>query len=388
MEELKVMHVLRSYLPVTENWLFHLLYYAKGIRHTIYCEKYLPGSFETQKFSFLILPSRYEPNFGNTIFSKIKRFIYGKLLKVSGTTKVNYFKQLAESEKPDILHIHFGTMALVYEKYLINSTIPFIVSFYGYDYSPLFNYEKIFSKAAAIICEGKAGKEQLISLGCPEDRIVIVPLGIIPSQSTFIKKKPAGRLNLVQIASFTEKKGQIYAIKAVEDILANCPNISLTLIGPESEEKNRLLDYIKQKELGDYIKFKGVISFDNLNDELCNYDVFIHPSTVAKNGDNEGGAPVVLLNAQNCGLPVISTFHKDIPQYVIHGKTGLLSPENDIKLLAKNILEFYNMTPDIYEEYAINAKNHVGKNFNIESLSNSLPLLYKNIKKNKKTINF
>ncbi|MBK8548891.1 MAG: glycosyltransferase [Saprospiraceae bacterium] len=208
-------------------------------------------------------------------------------------------------------------------------------------------------------------------------KIFIVPLGIIPSENIPLKNKLPGHLNLVQIASFTEKKGYIYTIQAVEKSLSVCPNITLTLIGPDSILKRQMADYIRKNKLEASIQIKEAVSPACLNEELQQYDVFIHPSVTAKNGDNEGGAPVVLLNAQNCGLPVISTFHKDIPDYVIHEQTGLLSTEKNVVELVNNIVTFYNMSSHFYIKYCTHAKTHVSNNFDIHNSSIALNRIYK-----------
>lgn len=377
--EVKVLHVLRTYLPETENWLFHLLNNTNNIQHTIYCEKYSPGIFESKKFNCKPLPSSYEPVFNNSLFGKMNRLCHTLLLQLSGKTKQDFFIQLAGSEKPDVIHFHFGTMALIYKSVLDKIKIPFVVSFYGYDYNAKFNYKKIFSKATAIVCEGKAGKEQLIDLGCPEEKIVIVPLGIIPSENITAKNKPPGQLKLVQIASFTEKKGHIYTLQAVEKALAPCPDITLTLMGPDSRLKSNIEDYIRQKKLEKSIKMKPAVSPEQLSEELRKYDVFIHPSLTAGDGDNEGGAPVVLLNAQNVGLPVISTFHKDIPDYVIHEKTGFLAPEKDIDMLSRFIVTLYNMNDQTFQNFSSNAVKHVHINYDIRENAQKLSSLYHTI---------
>jgi len=61
------------------------------------------------------------------------------------------------------------------------------------------------------------------------------------------------------------------------------------------------------------------------------------PSVQASNGDNEGGAPVVVIEALAAGIPVVGSRHCDIPNIVQHGRTGLLSEERDIEDLARNL---------------------------------------------------
>jgi len=64
--------------------------------------------------------------------------------------------------------------------------------------------------------------------------------------------------------------------------------------------------------------------------------IFILHSVTASNGDMEG-TPVVLMEAQACGLPVISTYHSGVPEVVIDGKSGFLVPEKDIQALVEKI---------------------------------------------------
>ena len=61
------------------------------------------------------------------------------------------------------------------------------------------------------------------------------------------------------------------------------------------------------------------------------------PSITAQNGDTEAGAPVAILETQATGLPVISSYHADIPEVVVDGKSALLAPERDVGTLAKHL---------------------------------------------------
>ena len=56
-----------------------------------------------------------------------------------------------------------------------------------------------------------------------------------------------------------------------------------------------------------------------------------------RSGNLESCAPVAILEAQATGLPVISSYHADIPEVVVDGKSALLAPERDVGMLAKPI---------------------------------------------------
>ena len=58
---------------------------------------------------------------------------------------------------------------------------------------------------------------------------------------------------------------------------------------------------------------------------------------VTNNGKMEGGAPVAILEAQATGLPVVPSYHVDIPEAVVDGKSALLAHERDAETLAKHL---------------------------------------------------
>jgi colanic acid/amylovoran biosynthesis glycosyltransferase len=66
-------------------------------------------------------------------------------------------------------------------------------------------------------------------------------------------------------------------------------------------------------------------------------DIVLAPSVHAADGDTEGGAPVVVIEALCAGVPVVGSTHCDIPNIVSNGSTGFLSAERDVDALARDI---------------------------------------------------
>ena len=112
---------------------------------------------------------------------------------------------------------------------------------------------------------------------------------------------------------------------------------------------------------------------------MSNYHVFIHPSCYAANRDCEGGAPIVILDAEATGMPVIATTHCDIPEEVLHNVTGLLSAEKDVSALAESISTFYKMSNETYQQFSNAARKHVVEKFNIQVCANQLQAVYNKI---------
>lgn len=380
MSKLKVLHLFNTYLPQTENWAYNLMTALPDCEIHIGAKKYLKNNFYNPQFHFADnLSGSFEQmdkqlqknNFSNRLKKIVLRsmpFLFDNL----DNNLIDYGKK----EKIQIVHAHFADIGWHFKEVAKQLHVPFVVSFYGWDYEKLphvkpefkSRFKKLFKVVDQFICEGTHGASILVEHGCPESKITIVPLGIQPDQIEFLPRtKVPNQLKLVQIASFTEKKGHQYAIEAVASILKNCPNIELTFIGNYNELKRREKLELQVSELGltKQVHFLPAIDYEQLYATLGAYDVFIHPSCYAADRDCEGGAPVVLLDAQATGMPIISTTHCDIPDEVIHQKTGLLSTEKEVEALAQNIKRFYEMDNKEYQEFANHANAHVKKEYSI-----------------------
>ncbi len=267
--------------------------------------------------------------------------------------------------------------------------IPLVVSFYGFDYEYLPSsrpvwvkrYQRLFKEASLFLAEGTAGRNKLIQIGCPADKVKVVHLGVQVADIPYFKrKKKRCELRLVQIASFSEKKGYDVTIKAFIKAFPRCPNMTLTLVGKDPEGmRGALQRMVNDADLERQVNFIDGIDFSQLYPFLTKHQVFIHPSKYGENGDCEGGAPVVLLDAQASGMPVLSTFHCDIPEEVMNGVSGILVDENDVDELARAIEIFYTMEEPVYRTYCENARKHVEQNYEAVKCAEELKKVYENL---------
>ncbi len=88
------------------------------------------------------------------------------------------------------------------------------------------------------------------------------------------------------------------------------------------------------------------------------------PSITAQNGDTEGGAPVVIIEAQATGLPIISSYHADIPDVVVDNESALLAPEKDVECLAKH-LEYLVEHPDLWDKMGRIGRKYVEQEYDL-----------------------
>lgn len=391
MKKAKALHIFNSYLPQTENWAYNLISAIPEYEMHIACRNYLKNNFYNQNFKYV---KNYFDEFDQinksldkkSLSNLFKKLIIKTIPLVFGKTE-NIFIDYGRENQIHLVHIHFADVGWEFRKVAKKLKIPLVISFYGWDYEKLpfvkpefrERFKKLFETASAFICEGSHGAAMLESYGCPKEKIFIIKLGVLANKIKVIPRvKKENQLKLVQIASFTEKKGHKYAIDAISNVIKKYPNIELTFIGNENEPMRfeKLKNQVKELKLEDNIRFLPPIDYQDLYKVLANYDVFIHPSCYAKDQDCEGGAPIVLLDAQATGMPVIATTHCDIPDEVIHNKTGLLSPEKNVELLAKNIITFYEMSDLQYQEMAKNARTHIEDNYDIKNNAVELNRVY------------
>lgn len=378
MEKLKVLHLFNSYLPQTENWAYNLLRYTPDVEVHVFARKFLHNNFYYSSFKFVdnYLAGLHHLKFSfpeKTVWTYLK-FAFIKFISlVLGTEKKILFTYIKKN-KIDFIHAHFADVGWRYLYLAKELKIPYAVSFYGWDYEQLpylkprykKYFKKMFEVASVIICEGPHGAETLIKTGCPSAKIKIVRLGVEVDKIPFFKRtKKPGELKLVQLATFNEKKGHIYSVMAFEQALKTCPDMHLTLAGGEGTEKGRVIEYITMKGLESKITVLDKVEWTQRFEFLKEFQVFIHPSCYASDMDCEGGAPIVLLDAQATGMPVIATTHCDIPMEVAFEKTGLLSPEKDVVTLSESIQRFYRMEQDGYLAFAMRAREWAGEVFEI-----------------------
>lgn len=392
---IKVLHLIDQYLPITQNWLFNLLSNTSSIEHYIWSNTTIANhQFNNDSFHFIENPSVDLENIKGTFSrrspSGLLQYLKNQILLTLKPNNIEILKRHIEKENIDIIHAHFGNMGIQYLALADLPRVKMTVSFYGWDYDSLVysapkikkKLQELFVKVDKIFCEGPYGLNSLVEKGCVKDKLALQRLGVVTKnhpRPTAIK--PKNTLNLVQIASFTEKKGQIYSIQAMEKLLKNYPNITLTLIGNESQigYKTRLEQYVHTNNLDYAIFFEKAIEYSELYTVLSRYDAFIQPSCHAENGDCEGGAPIAILDAQLAGLVVVTTNHCDILQLIPDGMQDFISPERDVNALVRNILRYYTMDSIEFEEYVTNGYTKVRNDFDIKQCANILENNYKKL---------
>ncbi len=384
---MRALHLFDYYLPTTLNWVSYLLRHLPDVRVEIGAPWIIRGEFWAPSFREYRYPfqlpglfdARTELDYTwvRRLFTRSQRFL---------PTYAHWLSGRIHSSPPDVLHAHFGPVGCRYLPVALRLRRPLVVTFYGFDYESILNrrpelrrqYQQLFRQAACIVVASPFGAAQLKKWGCPSDKIAFIAPA--PDLSFFAfrgKQKPSGRLRLVQVATFTPKKGHLTTLEAVRLARPHCPGLHLTLAGERHNVElcREIAHYLRQHRLEGCVSWLPAVPHGQMPAFLADFDAVIHPSRYAADGDHEA-SPLALLEAQAMGLPVLATRHADFPLLVRDGQTGVLVEEGDAAALAEVICRFYNMAPAEYEGFSRRARTHVEQHFDVRRSAENLRALY------------
>lgn len=153
----------------------------------------------------------------------------------------------------------------------------------------------------------------------------------IPNARTFEKVTPAKLENrkVITIGRYAYQKGYDMLIKVWAEVHRQCPDWVLDIIG-DGEDRDKLQEMVRSLGLEGSINLKH--STQDIEKE------YLDASIVALSSRYEG-LPMILLEAQSFGLPIVSFGCKCGPKDVItDGKDGFIVGEEDIDGMAEKIV--------------------------------------------------
>ncbi|MDL5026138.1 glycosyltransferase family 4 protein [Vibrio sp. TMPB1044] len=304
------------------------------------------------------------------IYSEGNSLIEG-INKISITTPmgrgfIDFFKILIiiKNEKPDIIHAH-AARALIFARMLkflltkfTDQKIKLVSTSHGLWVPPdkkklqLHRLLHLFKGQDDLtLAVSKYSRCELIEQGYNKDKVKYIYNGIDFSNfnsSRNIKRKVE---NVTFVGRLTEQKGVSHLMDLIDRESLNRDEIKFEIYG-SGHLDTYINDYIKAKNLTN-VNVKG--HTDNIKDVFLKTDLLIAPSM-------DEGLPYTLVEAINCGLPVVSTVVGGIPEIVENGKNGFLVKPGDrdgfyrafSKIKKENIESMSRESIRISQKFALN----------------------------------
>ena len=348
-------------------------------------EYMLLGKKLSNRSRILIEKSKYKliPSSSNNRFvSKLFGFFYNR--------RFNQFVEELKRENFSLLHVHFGTDAvnIAYLADLLH--IPMLVTLHGFDIT---TYKEVWESGARgqrkkqypqklvelarrpnvnFIAVSENIKECAVAYGIPEEKVKVVYIGVDTNQFY-----PAGlpilqrKKRILYVGRMVEKKGGSILINAYAKVLQTIPDVELMMIG-----EGDLLDSFREQAslLNVPVEFVGTKTSQEVKALLDTSRVFCLPSVTAKSGDAEGMGMVVL-EAQACGVPAITSARGSVKEGLIDGRTGLSFDEHDVDSLVKHLVRV--LSDDVLvEAMSQQAVSFMKERFDISACTKKLEAYY------------
>ena len=144
-------------------------------------------------------------------------------------------------------------------------------------------------------------------------------------------KVPEENFVIGTIGSMSPRKGHEYLLRAFHIVKKAVPNLSLIFIGHEEKFiKKNLEELAKNLNVYDSVYFLG--KKERIIDYYSMMDIFVLSSLCE-------GIPLVILEAMQMGIPVVSTNVGGIPEMISNNETGILVPSQDPQSLSNSIID-------------------------------------------------
>lgn len=288
---------------------------------------------------------------------------------------------LERAPRFDVLHAHFGPVAngLRFARSVCQA--PLAVTFHGYDFSQYPRrhgdgvYRRLFQDADVVMGISQYAVQRLLRIGCPEEKLCVLHTGVFPARFPFHARRlqKGEPVRILTVGRLVEKKGLDDALRAVADVRRSHANLRYEIIG-EGPLRSELEDLIRQSDLGSVVTLRGAAGADVVRRSFADSHLYLLPSVTANDGDQEG-IPVSLMEAQSCGLPVLSTLHSGIPELVADGGSGLLVEERNVEHLARALL-YLVQNPQAWPAMGECGRKAVEARFDMAALNRDLVTIY------------
>ncbi|WP_310489039.1 glycosyltransferase family 4 protein [Chamaesiphon sp. VAR_69_metabat_338] len=276
--------------------------------------------------------------------------------------------------QPDLVHCHSSKAGVVARIAAWRCRVPVIFTAHGWGFDPrspliqrniALGVEKILAPISTkVICVSESDRQLAIALKVTSPELAVTIHNGIENKPIATAAPERQPPKLIMVARFNRaQKDQQTLMQAIAK-LKEPVELLLVGTGPDWEASKTIA-----KDLGitDRVSFLG----DRLDvpELLANSQIFVLST-------HYEGAPISILEAMRCGLPIIATNVNGIPEQVADGETGLLVPHQDVDALTAAIANLIK-NPDLRQQMGVAGKHKFAKEFTVEQMAEKTELLYR-----------
>lgn len=280
---------------------------------------------------------------------------------------------LRQIGQPDLVHVHFGSVAHSVARICQKKNIPYVVT----EHSSAVNTDSLSPAEQKHLIETYAGAEAVVAVSQFLKERIMAHTGItayvipnIVDLSLFFptdKPRTSENLRFISAGNLIPGKGFDILLDAFSQIIRKRPDARLLIMG-DGPEKGALQEQTCRLGLNASVRFFGPYQRAEFAAEQQKSDIFV----LASRGETFG---VVYIEAMAGGLPVIAT-RCGGPEDFITAENGLLVVPEDPELLAEAMLRAAEQLPS-YDRQRIAAE--VAEHFSAANVARQLTRLFETI---------
>lgn len=284
---------------------------------------------------------------------------------------------------PDLIHVHFGTIASRLAELPENGLedIPIVVTWHGYDVNAVPRkfgiriYERLFTSQAYYTVGSRYVRDALVNLGADPKRVFVIPMGVDPAIFVYRPRVMihGDALRVLSVGRLDPVKDHGSLIKAIKLIKDQGIPVELKIVG-EGSSRKELEKQIDAASLRDCVFLLGAKTSAEIVQEMHDAHVFALAGKMTDDGKVESQG-VVFAEAQSTGLPVVACDVGGTSDSLLHGETGFLCPSEDIPAIAEAITEFWRR-PELIDEFGRRGRQLVEERFSLDVMLDRFDHLY------------
>lgn len=346
---------------------------AAMVGEFIHRSEFLNNSFDCDYIN--LQTSRKLTDTGKGSYSKFLRFValYFKVVSVLLTTRYDLCYMTLNTKGAafykEILIVFF--LKLFRQKIVYHFHNKGVSNFSNYFINNLL-YKFVFHNTRSILTSRLLYED--IKKYVQAKNVYYCPNGIPPvitKKSTVkAKTKNSGSPKIIFLSNMIKDKGVWVLLEACEILLERKVNFECHFVGSWGDiNENEFSQKIVEKELSNYVVVHGrKVGKEKLN-LLLNSDIFALPTF-------NDCFPLVLLEAMQLSLPIVTTYEGGIPEIVKNKENGFLIPKGDPRELAKK-LEILLLNTGMCSKMGERGKKSFDKNYTLSAFEIRLKKILK-----------
>ena len=274
------------------------------------------------------------------ILTNLKRSLWKWLLVPSFLAGQYVALRKARREfRPQVIHAHWllpqGLIAA-----LGRQDIPLVATSHGADLfglrGELFTHLRrwVVPRISMVTLVSEAMRQRLL-MEQPQAKAVVMSMGVDVRERFVLAATARSSTELLFVGRLVEKKGLHHLLQALPQVIAECPDVHLTIagFGPEREHLEHI---VVEMDLERHVDFVGAMPQASLPALYQRAAIFVAPFVEAEDGDQEG-LGLVVAEAMACGCPVI-VGNVPATQELVDEQVGIRVPASDHAQLAQAVL--------------------------------------------------